>query len=225
MSDALSVQLDDLRTALVRVLDAVEARHGPLIDLDADYYSEVSLDSAYSQEPRIEIGQLSDDVDSLRELLARDATDEVFVWHDLGHLVGILRRLAALDVPPKPRPRGRKSTVAAVSDAAKDGTRRRYEERQGELRGLIWEWDPLGLMGVALDIYDSLVDGVLSALTGGGTDTEVEQALRSGLVYMVADGYSASAAARESEPSALLPVVRGIRAWWESAPSRPPPAA
>jgi hypothetical protein len=102
MSDALSVRLDDLRMALARVLDAVEARHGPLINLDADYYSEVSLRSAYSQEPRIEIGQLSDDVDSLRELLARDATNDVFVWHDLGHLIGILRRLAAVDLPPEP---------------------------------------------------------------------------------------------------------------------------
>jgi hypothetical protein len=108
-----------------------------------------------------------------------------------------------------------------MSGAANEGARRWYKARQAELREFIWEWDPLGLLGGPVDEYESLEDGVLSALARGGTDTEIEDALRSGLAYMAGEGFSASAAARESETSALLPAVRRIRSWWEAAP---PPA-
>ena len=48
------------------------------------------------------VGQLSDDVEALRELLRRP--DDLTLWHDLSHVVGILRRIAALDLPSKPAP-------------------------------------------------------------------------------------------------------------------------
>jgi hypothetical protein len=39
--------------------------------------------------------QLSDDIDSIRAPLARG--EDPIIWHDLAHLVGVLRRIAALD--------------------------------------------------------------------------------------------------------------------------------
>jgi len=42
--------------------------------------------------------QISEDVETLRELLSPER-EEVYIWHDLDHLCGILRRIAALDSP------------------------------------------------------------------------------------------------------------------------------
>jgi hypothetical protein len=41
---------------------------------------------------------VSDDVETVRELLVRER-GEIFLWHDLEHLVGILQRIAALARP------------------------------------------------------------------------------------------------------------------------------
>ena len=50
-------------------------------------------------DPVPSVGHLSDDVDELRQLISEGAGREVVVWHDLAHLVGILKRFAALDTP------------------------------------------------------------------------------------------------------------------------------
>ena len=95
------VEVQELRLGLMRVLDAVQVRFGPIVDLRADAYW--TLDLARSFDPHADqaeglmVGQLSDDVIELRNLLSR--SEDPTLWHDLSHLVGILRRIAALDLP------------------------------------------------------------------------------------------------------------------------------
>jgi hypothetical protein len=109
-----------------------------------------------------------------------------------------------------------------VSSADQHASARRwYKARQRELRDLIWTWDPLGLVGGADDEYDSLVDGVLSALVNRRDDETVAVALLDGLTYLAGEGYSARLANQEWESDALAPVVARIRAWWNG--TAPPP--
>jgi hypothetical protein len=105
-ADAFVVAIADLRQALERVLDAVEKQFGPVVDLAADYYWTVSPDETYALDmpTALHAGQLSDDVVELQDLLAREHGGEVFIWHDLEHLVGILQRIASLDTPPSRPP-------------------------------------------------------------------------------------------------------------------------
>jgi hypothetical protein len=42
------------------------------------------------------MGQLSDDVQEIRSLVARE--DDVIVSHDLAHLIGVLQRIAAQEL-------------------------------------------------------------------------------------------------------------------------------
>ena len=97
------LNLGELRSALGRVLDELERRHGQRIELGADYYWTLDPSDPYkfdaAAQPEITVSHLGDDVDSMLELLQRDPEEPVIVWHDLGHLVGILRRLAATDLP------------------------------------------------------------------------------------------------------------------------------
>ena len=103
MSNDRVLDLDELRTALGRVIDEVQRHHGPRIDLAADYYWTIEQADAYkfdtADPPEITVGHLSDDVESMQELLRRAGDEPVIVWHDLAHLVGILRRVAAMDLP------------------------------------------------------------------------------------------------------------------------------
>jgi hypothetical protein len=96
-----------------------------------------------------------------------------------------------------------------------------YSARRQELRGQLWEWDPVGIMGVAEDAYDALVDTVLSALAEGGTEADVQQALGRELRNMAEQGYSSSAVERETAPEVLASAASQLRAWWASAPPRP----
>ena len=91
------VRIEDLRAAVARLLDRVEATHGSEVDLAADYYWVLADASAYDAEPAPPTaGQLSDDVETLREIASR-RNDELQVWHDLAHLTAILQRIAVLD--------------------------------------------------------------------------------------------------------------------------------
>ena len=96
-----SLDLRELRAALSRVLDAAEARFGATIELGADHYW--TLDPRRTFEPSVEpfgglmAGQLSDDVDEMQRVATR--ADHVVIWHDLAHIVGILARIVALDLP------------------------------------------------------------------------------------------------------------------------------
>lgn len=66
------------------------------MDLDADHYWCIDSADAFdlSTEPNVVAGHLEDDAEEIRDLLGRS---EVFLWHDLDHLIGLLSRLAALD--------------------------------------------------------------------------------------------------------------------------------
>ncbi|QSB16245.1 hypothetical protein JQS43_08110 [Natronosporangium hydrolyticum] len=103
MSDEVRVEVAQLRAGLAQLLDEVERRHGDCVDLGADYYWTVYLNAAYrfdtTDDPQITVGQLSDDVASLRELLEAGEERPVVLWHDLSHVVGILARIAAVDAP------------------------------------------------------------------------------------------------------------------------------
>lgn len=94
------IEIAELRLVLDRVFDQLEREHGSSIDLDADYYWTLDLrrsfDLSEDQTSALDVGQLSDDVAELRRVLA---DGEIVIWHDLEHLVGVLRRLAALAAP------------------------------------------------------------------------------------------------------------------------------
>ena len=83
------------------ILDEIERTNGAEIDLDADHYWLIRHDAAFDlgSVPVPQAGQIWDDVDTLRELISERADRQVIVWHDLAHLIGILKRLAALDDP------------------------------------------------------------------------------------------------------------------------------
>jgi len=100
-------------------------------------------------------------------------------------------------------------------------TRRWYTARRRELRELLWEWDPLGLMGAPVDEYDSLVDRMLSALINRRDDDAVAAAVVEGLSYMGDEGYSAASADRHSQPAELDPFLSRVRQWWRTAPPSP----
>jgi hypothetical protein len=69
--------------------------------LAADHYwtldPRTAFDPSADQSSGLTVAQLSDDVLEVRELLVR--SDEPVIWHDLAHIVGVLSRIAALDLP------------------------------------------------------------------------------------------------------------------------------
>jgi hypothetical protein len=96
-----TIRVDELRAALDAVLARVQERFGNEIALGADHYWEVGIAAAFDLQsvPVAEAGQLTEDVERIRELLKDGSTADVWIWHDVGHLVGVLRRVAALDLP------------------------------------------------------------------------------------------------------------------------------
>jgi hypothetical protein len=100
-AEPVTVSVASLRAGVAMLLDRVERQFGADVDLAADYYWDLPLVATFdpANDPQGHtLGSLVDDVESLAELLAEDPEDAV-VWHDLSHVVGILRRLAALDLP------------------------------------------------------------------------------------------------------------------------------
>jgi hypothetical protein len=99
MSGEVFVSLADLRRVLAQSLDEIERQRGPVVDLGADFYWTVGPWDAFrfvAEAPQPTVGQLTDDVQSMQNMLADDADPPIAVWHDLAHLIGILNRLAAL---------------------------------------------------------------------------------------------------------------------------------
>jgi hypothetical protein len=101
MPGTRTVDLGHLRAALARVLDDVEAQFGSTLDLGADHYW--TVDPRWAFDPSVEpskaltVAQLSDDVEEVRRLATRP--DDPTIWHDLAHIIGVLSRIAALDLP------------------------------------------------------------------------------------------------------------------------------
>ena len=99
----MSVRIEELRAALDVVLARVEERLGAEVDLGAALYWEIEADAAFDMQstPAASVGQLADDVERLHELAVNGPNAEVWVWHDVAHLVGILPRIGALDLPAR----------------------------------------------------------------------------------------------------------------------------
>lgn len=100
-AESVTVSVASLRAGVAMLLDRVEREFGPDVDLAADYYWDLPLAATFDpeQDPAGHtLGSLAEDVESLGHLLRAEPEDP-FVWHDLSHVVGILRRLAALDLP------------------------------------------------------------------------------------------------------------------------------
>jgi len=95
----LTIQIAEIRASLEQLLSAAEKQFGAVIDLGADYYWDVPTDTSFdlSREPALHARQLTDDVTSIRSQLGPD--DDPLIWHDLDHLIGVLRRIAAMDRP------------------------------------------------------------------------------------------------------------------------------
>lgn len=99
------LNIQDLREACDRLLTGAEAKFGPDIDLDshrqplAEYWSfDPKTAYAMSEDPRSEAGSITEDLEGVRDLLQRP-DGEVFLWHDLNNLCGLLRMLAFMDTP------------------------------------------------------------------------------------------------------------------------------
>ena len=102
MESPTTIRVRELRNALDVVLTQVEETVGDTIDLDADYYWDVYGADAFDpySDPKPSLGQLTDDIERLRQLTAGVANTDVIVSHDLPHLVGILRRIGSMDRRP-----------------------------------------------------------------------------------------------------------------------------
>lgn len=68
---------------MAKLVDAIEGRFGFTIALGADHYWLIEPDSAFdlSQEPAVNVGQPSDDLDSVRAIATPTPAE---LWHGLG---------------------------------------------------------------------------------------------------------------------------------------------
>ncbi|MFC5267671.1 hypothetical protein ACFPJ1_36620, partial [Kribbella qitaiheensis] len=85
-----------LRAALSRALVAAEKRLGADVALADDHYWHLPVDEAFDmtrEHASLTVGQLSDDLENLRE--AGEVEPET-AWHELSHLIGLLRALERL---------------------------------------------------------------------------------------------------------------------------------
>lgn len=97
------VRVDDLRLALRILLDEVERVHGNEVHLDADFYWHLDVGVIYNalvkpETDSLSLGSILDDVDELHGVIDKPPEDLVSLWHDLAHVIGILRRIAKLDL-------------------------------------------------------------------------------------------------------------------------------
>lgn len=92
--------VDQLRAAIGRLLDAVEARFGPDLHLKDDHYWNAPLREAadLSREPKLDMGSVVDDAASVREFIKASENDCISIWHEADHIAGVLRSIARLDL-------------------------------------------------------------------------------------------------------------------------------
>lgn len=93
MTESLTVSIEEVRAAANRALDAAESCLGPEVRLTVDYYWHLPSESAFDvniEPTALTVGQVSDDVETIRG--PSNASAET-AWHDLSHLVGVLRAL------------------------------------------------------------------------------------------------------------------------------------
>ena len=100
MAESLVLRIDDLRNALSRALDAAEQTLGKEVVIEHDHYWHLPVDSAFdmAQPPEpasLTVGQLSDDL----SVVHADVAHPEAAWHDLAHLIGLLRAVEQLANP------------------------------------------------------------------------------------------------------------------------------
>jgi hypothetical protein len=99
---ALTIEFSTLQAVIQVLITEIEKRFGSSIKFKLDYYWQLPPRQAYDlvDEPRdhIQSGQVSEDIEELREVLQRP-TEEIVIWHDLEHLLGVLGAIVALDTP------------------------------------------------------------------------------------------------------------------------------
>jgi hypothetical protein len=95
------VTVADLRAAITKLLDAVEAQFGPDLQFPEDFYWNVPFGEAteINDNPKPDMGSVMDDTQSVREFLSEDGSEFVSIWHEADHLAGVLRAIARLDLP------------------------------------------------------------------------------------------------------------------------------
>lgn len=94
MTEPLVIDITELRRALQRGLDITEALLGTRVELDVDYYWHLPVRDSFdmTKEPtELTAGQVSDDLDEAVHDRSERVPEEA--WHDLAHLVGVLRAL------------------------------------------------------------------------------------------------------------------------------------
>ena len=99
MTDAPDITVAELRTAIGRILDAVQDTFGEDLRFPVDYYWDVHASDAYElgAKPELGMGQVSDDTISVRDFLSQPADEPVVIQHECGHFRGVLLALQHLD--------------------------------------------------------------------------------------------------------------------------------
>jgi hypothetical protein len=95
---------------------------------------------------------------------------------------------------------------------SKAHVRRWWKARELELRGLMWEWDPLELAGAPEDEYDCVVDELLSRLVHGASKNELVR-----LLVGQREHFGASL----GSPAELDAFADRVLGWWLGLPPRP----
>ncbi len=110
-----------------------------------------------------------------------------------------------------------------MSQLPPDDALRHWEaERRRGVLSLLWEWDPLGIMGVAESVYEGLAATAVNLLTEQRAPEVLAEALREEVLHLAShDGYSRAAAERSTAPVALAPLVARLATWWATVPTPP----
>jgi hypothetical protein len=96
---------------------------------------------------------------------------------------------------------------------AKAGVRRWWKARELELRALMWEWDPVGLVGAPEDEYDCVVDELMSRLVARSSRDELVRVL---------EGEAEHFGVSLGSPTDRTSFADRVLVWWARAPSQPP---
>jgi hypothetical protein len=109
------LRFDRLKLACDRLLAAAEGQFGPEIDLNrldrvvGEYWTLAPGDAYVCGPQQVMAGDVGEDLAEVDDLLGRP-DDEIFLWHDLEHLVGLLGLIAFLDLPPGSAHREQRNT-------------------------------------------------------------------------------------------------------------------
>ena len=101
MTRDITISVGELRTALNELLDAVEGEHGWQLALEDTAYWDLPVTAAFDlmePDPVLTVGEVSDDIDAVRDL-TRHTGEIVAIWHEISHVVGVLRAIERAALP------------------------------------------------------------------------------------------------------------------------------